>query len=222
MSPAGRCMRRASLPRRPALVSPRHGRESGRAVLVHPDSADAPASVLPWRDRSFAAPTPLADGTRRVAVQPGRGSIFQAEPDRAGGCYGKPGAPRAEMFQMCLTDPLADLCRLHLAPQATSTSAVPRRATARFRKSDGAALGGRGQAVEYRGSHHPTWSSEAPAERRLAGNLAEEPGGGSLALAHGAPVILHARPPAARAVSRVPSTAMIVIGALRLVEHLIA
>jgi hypothetical protein len=141
-------------------VNRSRGRESGWAVLVHPNPVDAPANVLPWRDRSSAAPTSLADGTRRIAVQRYRGRIFHAESDRAGGCYGKPNAPRAEMFQMRLTHPLADLYRPHLAPQATSTSTAPRREMARFREGDGAALDSRGKVVEHRDPNYPTRSSE--------------------------------------------------------------
>ncbi len=100
---------------------------SGRTVLVHPDPADTSAGVLPRRDRSSATPASLADSTRRVAVQHRRGNIFQAEPDRAGGCYGKSDTSRAEMFQVRLTHPLIDPYRLLWAPQATSTSTVPQR-----------------------------------------------------------------------------------------------
>jgi len=148
-----------------------HGRESGWAVLVYPDSADAPASILRGRDGSSAASTWLADGAGRTAVPHRRGSIFRAEPDRAGGGYGKPGAARAEMLQMHLTHPLADLYRLLLAPQTTSTSRSSSSRDSWVPRSGGAAtLGGRGQAVEHGDPNHLMRSSETranPARIRL-------------------------------------------------------
>jgi len=77
---------------------PAISRRSGRAVLVYPRPAEAPAGILPWRYRLSATSASLADRAGCVTVQPGRGSVFQAEPDRAGACYGQADAPRAKML----------------------------------------------------------------------------------------------------------------------------
>jgi hypothetical protein len=58
--------------------------------------------------------------------------MLQAEPYRAGRCYRQPDTSRAEMFQVRFTHPLSDLYGLLSAPQAASTSTVPRRPMSRL------------------------------------------------------------------------------------------
>src|SRR5207302_11424035 len=88
-----------------------------RAVLVHPGTAHAPASVLPGRVRPAAALASLADGTRRVAVGRRNGRVFQTQSHRAGAGHGNPDPARAEMLEMRLTYALVDLHPLLLAAQ---------------------------------------------------------------------------------------------------------
>jgi hypothetical protein len=92
-------------------VSP--GDQSRRAVFMHPVSADASASVLPWRDRPSAAFASLTGSTRPDAVRHRERSFGLAEPDRAEGCcYRKAEASGAEMVQVRRAYQRADLCSL--------------------------------------------------------------------------------------------------------------
>ena len=57
---------------------------SGRAALVHPGPADAPADVLPRRHRQAAAPASLAGRARRVAAASSAGGAAPGWPGHAG------------------------------------------------------------------------------------------------------------------------------------------
>ena len=83
---------------------------------MHPSPADAPAGVLPWRNRLPARAASLPGGTPRITFPPDRGTIDPAQPDQAEAGHGEPGTPRAEMLQMRLTYPLADRHLLPVVP----------------------------------------------------------------------------------------------------------
>src|SRR5215470_16726644 len=81
---------------------------SGRAALVHPGPASAPAGILPRRHWAPAAPAALAGRAGRGTVQPPGGGVLPAGPGRAGGARGKAQPPGAEVLQVRLTHLLVD------------------------------------------------------------------------------------------------------------------